>query len=158
MYIDDSEQDHSNFIANVLELPQSCTKPSIAQIGDSRLPASIQISFFCFINPDIVIWRVGVNLWLRSAEFPPFPVLWLVDHFLRFYRQTTDGIDLKFGRIHDGPPKTWLNVCHAPMNSRRFLASDYLIGPRDVHPVLPCKDKKFNQCQIPSSGLGTVIH
>ena len=67
-----------------------------------------------------------INFWSHSAEFWPFPALWLVEQFPYISVQTAEGIDLKLGRhIHYGTPQAWLTFGHAPLNFHSFLAFDY---------------------------------
>ena len=56
------------------------------------------------------ILRVVINSWWRRAEFPPYPLFWLVDPFLRFCKQTTDWIAEKpLNSRHSGPLIVWLD-------------------------------------------------
>ena len=63
----------------------------------------------------------------RSAEFPPFTGLWLVELFPCICRQTADQIELKvYGWTYYGTDKAWLTFGHAPQNFHSFL-SDWLV-------------------------------
>ena len=65
-----------------------------------------------------------IIFWSCSAEFLPFPALWLVKQFLHIYRQTNDGIKLKFGGLWDSPclwlVEQFLHSCRQTAASIKF--------------------------------------
>ena len=55
-----------------------------------------------------------INFWSHSTEFLPFLGLWLVEQFLFIFRQTSAGIELKFGeQTYWGPFSAGLTFGHA---------------------------------------------
>ena len=108
------------------------------QLNSHRFLASDLLSCFCTfvdkpqigLSSNLVRNLIGgllslINLWSHSAEFPPFPGLWLVKQFLPICRCTANLMELKFGwSTHYGPPQVWLTFGHAPLHSCHFPASD----------------------------------
>ena len=75
-------------------------------------------------------------LWSCCAEFPSFPVIWLVEQFSYIHRQTTVQIG---GWIYPGIPHVSLTFRHAPRNFQPLLALDLWSNFRTFTGVLLIK-------------------
>ena len=77
-----------------------------------------------------------LTLWSCCAEFPSFPVIWLVEQFSYIHRQTTVQIG---GWIYRGIPHVSLTFRHAPRNFQPLLALDLWSNFRTFTGVLLIK-------------------